>query len=217
MALEGSSLPFPGSLVVLAFGYLLSPDITEMAIIALGMSLTYSVFSYIAYAIGCKMEQQIRKRYSRPLGKAQVWFRRYGEWSIAFLRPFGLGNYISYIAGMSRVHPLRYGIYTIIGIYPWSLGMLWLGRFSRGNAAVIAQVLQEHQGYLLLFSLTAAVALLGGWVYKRHKKIAVFGSWKDGAEAEQDSAQSEEGIVDDAAGKIAAYTDLPTPTRKFGA
>jgi len=32
--------------------------------------------------------------------KGQAFFNRYGVWSIALSRPFGVSNYISYVAGM---------------------------------------------------------------------------------------------------------------------
>ena len=159
MALEGSSLPFPGMAVVLAFGYALQPDLAQLPIIALLMSLAYTGASYIAYGIGRKMEQQIRKRYAKPLDKAQKWFCKYGDWSIALLRPFGLGNYVSYIGGMSRVHPVKYGIYTLMGIYPWSLAMLWLGRVSRGGGEVVKELLWSHR--CLLVTVLAVIVAIG--------------------------------------------------------
>ncbi|MEL7565662.1 MAG: VTT domain-containing protein [Dehalobacterium sp.] len=124
MVLEGSSLPFPGMVAVLAIGNILSPNLIEAFWLALGMSLAYSLASFVPYLIGIKFQSTVHKKFE--LTKVQSWFRKYGEWSICFSRPFGVGNYISYVAGMSNVNPWRYGILTFIGIFPWAYTMLLL-------------------------------------------------------------------------------------------
>lgn len=124
MLLEGSSLPFPGMVVILTIANLMSPGITEAFWLALGMSLAYSLASYIPYFIGLKFQSSLKGRLK--LSKVQSWFRRYGEWSICLSRPFGVGNYISYVAGMSKVNPWRYGVLTFTGIFPWAYAMLLL-------------------------------------------------------------------------------------------
>lgn len=131
MLLEGSSLPFPGLAAVLAIGNLLSPNPLEAFWLALGMSLAYSIASFLPYIIGLKLQSRLHTKLK--LSKVQTWFQRYGVWSICISRPFGVGNYISYVAGMSNVNPLRYGVLTFIGIFPWAYTMLLLasipGRF----------------------------------------------------------------------------------------
>lgn len=125
MLLEGSSIPFPGMLVILAFGNLKSPDWSEALWLALGMSLAYSLASFIPYIIGLRFQSSLTGKLK--IDKVQYLFQKYGQWSICFTRPFGFGNYISYVAGMSRVDPIRYGILTFIGIFPWAYLMLILG------------------------------------------------------------------------------------------
>jgi len=124
MLLEGSSIPFPGMVVILTLGNLMASGIIEAFWLALGMSLAYSLASFIPYMIGLKFQSCLKEK--SKLSKVQAWFRKYGEWSICFSRPFGVGNYISYVAGMSKVNPWRYGILTFTGIFPWAYAMLIL-------------------------------------------------------------------------------------------
>ncbi|WP_345241339.1 hypothetical protein [Pontibacillus salipaludis] len=61
LSIEASSLPFPGGLVVLAYGYILKAS----AITSLGIALlaggVYTLFSYIPYVIGYKLEGKLKK------------------------------------------------------------------------------------------------------------------------------------------------------------
>lgn len=131
MFLEGSSVPFPGVVVVLSYGYALRPSLSELVIIGIVMSIVYSLASFIPYSLAYKSEDAIRKKFGKRLAKAQDWFMRYGLWSVSLTRPFSVGNYISYVAGMSKVPKVKYFLYTFIGILPWSIVMLFVGNEMR--------------------------------------------------------------------------------------
>src|SRR5699024_7485871 len=133
MFLEGTSFPFPGVIMVLTFGYLLSPGYLCIALLAIGMSISYSIASLIPYYLAMKLERFLPARLKKGVKKGQAFFNRYGIWSIALSRPFGVGNYISYVAGMSGVHVFKYFILTFLGIYPWSYVMIFLGDYFNGN------------------------------------------------------------------------------------
>lgn len=167
MVLEGSSLPFPGVLIILTYGYLLHPNITEMMGIALGMSLAYSAASFIPYGIGWKLEKKIKKRFQKKVKKAQHWFHKYGEWSIAFTRPFGVGNYISYVAGMSRINGWKFGLLTLIGIYPWSFIMLLLGRMYKGKTQSVMQLFETFRWYIYAALALIVVCYICVMIYRR--------------------------------------------------
>ncbi|MGY0693898.1 DedA family protein [Virgibacillus sp. FSP13] len=131
MLLEGSSLPFPGVVLVLSFGYILSPGYLNTALLAVNMSVCYSLASLIPYFLGMKLEGFFSKKLKKGLDKGKSFFNRYGVWSIALSRPLGVGNYISYVAGMSRINIVKYFILTFIGIYSWSYIMIILGNYDK--------------------------------------------------------------------------------------
>ncbi len=155
MFLEGSSLPFPGIIIVLVFGYLLHPDMQQIFWLSVGMGLAYSAASYIPYAIGRKLGNNGSGKFSEKLVRALQWFRRYGELSVCVTRPFVLGNYISYAAGMSRVKPWRYGVLTFFGIFPWAFLMLVLGRMYHSSTEEYGKYLFLPIVFFLLFGWTA--------------------------------------------------------------
>lgn len=159
--LEGASVPFPGIVVVLAYGGLLNLSLAGMAGIAAAMAVIYSVASLIPYFIGNKLEHLIRPNIRKGLDKASRIFKRYGIWSIALSRPFGIGNYISYLAGISSVGLLKYLLLTFAGIFPWCLAILYLGDYLNGNYDRFLVLFDEYKmefygtGMLLAILFTA--------------------------------------------------------------
>jgi membrane protein DedA with SNARE-associated domain len=168
MALEGSSLPFPGIILVLSFGYLLTPDLLDIAIISVGMGISYSVASLIPYFIGMKSGDLLPKRFDKGIIKGKQFFNRYGKWSIAISRPFGIGNYISYVAGISKVGLLHYLLLTFVGIYPWSFLMLFLGNYFNGNIQAVKTFLSTYSVYGY-GAILVMVSILSVYYYRKFK------------------------------------------------
>lgn len=165
VAVEASSLPFPGGLITLIFGYLLDMTFLQLVAVGVAASAIYTVFSLIPYAIGYLMEEKLKKLTSRKgIEKAQKGFQKFGVWSVAISRPLGIGNYISYAAGLSRMNILSFLLLTLLGILPWMLGMLWLG--SIGNLESVSKFIEEAQLYGIIVLLAGGT---GYWIY--HKKV----------------------------------------------
>ncbi|SFD71346.1 membrane protein DedA, SNARE-associated domain [Bacillus sp. OV194] len=161
-SLEASSIPFPGALVILIYGFLLKPNLVESLLLALAVSAVYTIFSYVPYMIGYKLESKMKEKFNeKKVEKTKKVFKKYGEWSIALSRPLGIGNYVSYAAGMSKVNRWKFGGLTFIGIFPLAVAMLFLGRL--GEVKTVNHVLQASQSYILA---GAGVLLVGFLLYK---------------------------------------------------
>ena len=156
MFLEGSSLPFPGIAVVLAYGYILPFSYWNTVWVAAVMSVVYWMASLLPYFLGSKLEGLFQKRPKIGLQKAKDLFVRYGAWSVAMSRPFGLGNYISYVAGMSKMRLTPYLLLTFIGIYPWSYVMILVGNYFNGSYEAFKAFYQNNSVYLYI---AAAISL----------------------------------------------------------
>ncbi|MDX8344008.1 DedA family protein [Rossellomorea sp. YZS02] len=169
-AIEASSLPFPGALVTLTYGYVLDPSWIKLIILAIASSVVYTIFSYIPYGIGFKLKDKIKeKTSSKKIEKGQKWFRKCGLWSIAITRPLGIGNYISYVAGISKVNKWKFGGLTFIGIFPITLTMLIVGK--NGNLKSVQSMMSHVQTYLLLGGAVVITGyLLYKFLYKRKAK-----------------------------------------------
>ena len=169
-AIEASSLPFPGALVTLTYGYVLDPSWIKLIILAIASSVVYTIFSYIPYGIGFKLKDKIKeKTSSKKIEKGQKWFRKCGLWSIAITRPLGIGNYISYVAGISKVNRWKFGGLTFIGIFPITLTMLIVGK--NGNLKSVQSMMSHVQTYLLIGGAVIITGyLLYKFLYKRKAK-----------------------------------------------
>ncbi|RSK28239.1 hypothetical protein EJF36_15835 [Bacillus sp. HMF5848] len=170
MFLEGSSLPFPGIAVVVSYGYFLNPSWFKLIVLAVTMSVIYSIASIIPYYLGARMEGVITRRFPKQMKKAAAFFQKYGLWSVALSRPFGVGNYISYVAGMSKVRLGPYFMLTFLGILPWSATILWIGRTFHGNlgeAKVFFMSNTDVAYYALGMSIALGLLLV---IYKQTTK-----------------------------------------------
>ncbi|ASN07102.1 DedA family protein [Virgibacillus necropolis] len=166
LAIEASSLPFPGGLVTLVFGFILNLTIVEVILYGLLASGVYTGFSLIPYYIGYKLEDKLKEKTSRKkIEKAQSWFKKFGVWSIAFARPLGLGNYISYVAGVSKINKWTFLSLTLLGILPWTVGVLWLG--SVGNLKTVKSFMEEFQLYGIIALVVGIIIYI---IYRKNKK-----------------------------------------------
>jgi membrane protein DedA with SNARE-associated domain len=169
MFLEGSSLPFPGIVVVLAYGSILKFSYLNTFIVAVGMSVSYCVASLIPYSIGRKFESQFFKNSKKGLNKASNLFVRYGGWSVALTRPFGLGNYISYVAGISKMKLTPYLLLTFLGIFPWSFLMIVLGHYLNGSYEALRELYQSNSLYFYM-ALAFLLVMIFLYVFLKVKK-----------------------------------------------
>lgn len=168
MAIEGLSVPIPGIIVVLTLGYILNLGLIQTLIVSFFMSSLYSISSFLPYNIGYKLEDLIRKKYSKQINAAQHYFNKYGESSIAILRPFAIGNYISYLAGISKVNKWKFALLTFVGIYPWCVIMLLIGKISRGNIKYAINLAKSYSIYFYLFAALFVLIVTGIIIYRRH-------------------------------------------------
>ena len=168
--LEGASVPFPGIIVVLAYGSLLDLSFAERAGTAVVMGVVYSLASLIPYFVGNKMEHLLGQKIRKGLKKAGHFFHRYGIWSIALSRPFGVGNYISYLAGISNVKLVKYLLLTFIGIFPWCFAILCLGDYLNGNYDRFLSLFNEYKLEFYGIGLLLAILFTAYTIWNRRRK-----------------------------------------------
>ncbi|WLD94690.1 DedA family protein [Alkalihalobacillus sp. AL-G] len=178
MAVEASSLPFPGAIVSLLYGYLLNPSWLDLISLAIFASVVYTIFSFIPYLIGYMLEDKLKEKLNRKnVEKSQKYFQKFGRWTIAVARPFGIGNYLSYVAGISKVNPPIFAALTFIGILPMTFLMLWLGR--SGHVESVHKFMSQFQ---TLFWLIIGISVIIYVGFKIKKKKPSPGSKYEEAE-----------------------------------
>ncbi|TCS94806.1 DedA family protein [Hazenella coriacea] len=168
-AIEASALPFPGALFVLIYGYIFQANPWNLVLIGAANSVVYTIFSMIPYYIGSRIEQFTKKKLDeKKIEKAQKWFKKYGEWSIALSRPTSLGNYVSFISGMSQIKPWRFLFFTFIGVFPWNTLLLFVGHLGTLDSVQNFLTMSSRIGYILFGVI--AIALVIWLIVKKSKQ-----------------------------------------------
>ena len=167
MLVEGASIPFPGILVIFAFSSAMRPTFQESVIICALMALVYTLATFMPYAIGRKFGVKVlsifdnRRKIKASIEKSKELVKKYGVITIAISRFFGWGNKISYIAGISKIKYLPYGILTFGGIFTWALVMMNLGKVFRGDTTRIINAIEKYTIYLyVLLGIVSVVYFL---------------------------------------------------------
>ena len=139
--------------------------------VAMGMSIMYCIASLIPYFIGSKLKGLLLKKPNKGLDKAKNVFNRYGSWSVALLRPFGIGNYISYAAGMSNMELVRYLLFTFLGIYPWCFVILSLGKYFKGDYEGFVSFYYKNSVFFYGIAVLILITMICIYIVNRKKYI----------------------------------------------
>jgi membrane protein DedA with SNARE-associated domain len=91
-------------------------------------SITYTAGSAVQYVFGRFCRHLLERLLSDAIRAKLDWaIEKYGQFAVLWTRPLAVGNYISIPAGMMRMNPIKFTIYTFIGIWPWAVGMSFAG------------------------------------------------------------------------------------------
>jgi membrane protein DedA with SNARE-associated domain len=139
MAAESACIPVPSELIMALGGALAAGAVPGTALNLVGVIIAGTagnvVGSYVAYAAGRYGGQAAVRRWGgwlrvgdRELDRATRWFDRYGPRAVLIGRLLPVvRTFISLPAGIARMDPVRFGIYTTIGCVPWTAALAWAG------------------------------------------------------------------------------------------
>lgn len=170
MLAEGLTLPCPAVAVLLMAGAAVASGKMSFWLIVCIAASAYTVGSYAPYLLGkhCMRVSpdswagKVINRSSIHLDKLRILFSRYGEQSVALARPFWIGNYVSYFAGLSSMPSYRFLILTFGGIMAWSVAVVSLGQAFSANLAQAALLVKQYS--LLAFCVIATIILVLAFV-----------------------------------------------------
>ena len=174
MALESTVLPIPSELVVIPAGYLAYQGKMSMVLIFLASTLGSLTGAFINYAFALWVGRPFLERYGRwffvrpeLLHKTDAFFNRHGAISTFTGRLIpGIRHLISLPAGLTRMSPLTFSLYTCLGAGIWTAVLIALGYFIGGNETLIQENLPLVTG-----ALVAIVALiLAGYVLWQRRR-----------------------------------------------
>jgi membrane protein DedA with SNARE-associated domain len=184
MGLESAGIPIPSEAIMPLAGWMLVKEkglgLAYLLLAAFWGALGNLLGSLLAYWIGEKGGRPLFRAYGRylllspgDLDTAERFFQRHGTAAIFISRLLPVvRTYISFPAGMARMGLVRFGLYTIAGSFPWSLGLAYGGFLLGENWELIRQYMRPFDIPIAV----GAVALIAWWFIHRLRRLSQKGS-----------------------------------------
>lgn len=172
VALENVFPPIPSEIVLPAAGVWAHEGDRGIAhLIAMIVAATAGslVGAWILYLIGAGVGEHRLRAFVRRWGRwfgvkekdfdtADSWFDRHQEMAVLLCRCVPLvRSVVSVPAGLRRMNPLKFTLYTTAGSAVWNTALICVGYFAQQHIQTVADAIEKFQ-YLVVAVILAAVA-----------------------------------------------------------
>ncbi|MCI4369399.1 MAG: DedA family protein [Thermoplasmata archaeon] len=146
MSVESFGIPPLPSEIILPFaGFMIASGTLSWPGAVIAAMLGGLIGSYAAYGVGRWGRTDVLEKSSgflrldpKHLAQMDAFFRRRGESTVLVSRLIPvIRSYISYPAGSARMEPVRFGVFTAIGAFPFTMALLYAGFVLQGRWADI--------------------------------------------------------------------------------
>ncbi len=135
MAIESACIPLPSEIIMPFGGYALAHSHWQLLLVATAGALGCNLGSLPAYWVGAHGGRPMIERYGRfvllslhDLDRVESFFKRYGSITVLVGRSLPVvRTFIALPAGVAKMNPLRFHLYTFIGSWPWCYVLAWVG------------------------------------------------------------------------------------------
>ncbi|MFZ0887625.1 MAG: DedA family protein [Candidatus Binataceae bacterium] len=173
MGLESACIPLPSEVIMPFSGYLVSTGRFNLQVVSIAGALGCLLGSYAAYYVGAFGGRRVLERYGRylliaphELEIADHFFARWGSPAVFTSRLLPvIRTFIAFPAGVARMNPVRFTIYTITGSYLWCLALAWAGMKMGEHWSALAPYFHRFDSVIAVLAV-AGVAL---FLYNRIK------------------------------------------------
>ena len=203
MVAESACIPVPSELTMvfggaLAAGAVAGAHLNLILVIAVGVAGNVAG-SYIAWGVGAYGGRAAWRRWGRyvllrpdDIDRADRWFGRHGTKAVFFGRLLPVvRTFISLPAGIARMPPARFGIYTLAGCIPWTAALAWAGYAVGANWQ---HVVSAFHGATYVIVALIVLLVVAGIVLLVRRRIRDHGGERDrDHDQERDLARNREG------------------------
>jgi len=121
----------------------------------------YTIGSIVPYYLGMNIvylqklawAEKLTQKSAKHIGRLALLFEKHGDQIVAFSRPFWIGNFVSYFAGLAQMSLIKFIVLTFSGIFTWSLAVVSIGEAFSTNLPRAAALIKQY-------SLTATIVVL---------------------------------------------------------
>ncbi len=172
MAIESACIPLPSEIIMPFSGYLVFRGEFDLLWVGMAGAFGCVVGSVPAYYLGLFGGRPLIEKYGKyvlishhDLDIADRWFARYGDWAIFFSRLLPVvRTFISFPAGVARMNVPRFILYTMVGSFPWCLGLAYIGMKLGQNWNTLG-------GYFHKFDMVIGSLIFIGFIYYVYRHI----------------------------------------------
>ena len=167
MFLESSFFPFPSEVVMIPAGYLAYQGKMNL-LLAISIGIMGSLAgAWLNYFLADKFGRKLLLRFikEKHLRQVENFFEKHGHISTFNGRLIPIvRQYISFPAGLAKMNPLKFTLYTTLGAGIWITILTFLGYFLGQNEKLIHQYLSQITQITLLAILVLTIIYI---YYKR--------------------------------------------------
>ena len=135
MAIESACIPLPSEVIMPFSGYLVYTGRFSLFWVATVGALGCNLGSLVAYYVGYYGGRPLVERYGfyiflseKELHWADQFFAKRGDWAVFIARLLPVvRTFIALPAGIARMKPLRFHLFTFAGSWPWCFMLAWIG------------------------------------------------------------------------------------------
>ncbi len=177
MALESANIPIPSEVTMPLAGWMLVQAkglLLWRAALDGGFygALGCTIGSIASYLLGFWGGRPFLRRWGRyilisqhDLEQADRWFARWGDWAVFISRLMPIvRTFISFPAGVTRVHFLRFTVYSFVGSFIWCGALAIAGHAFGSEWERIREIMRP-------FDIPIAIALLAGMAYYIYRHV----------------------------------------------
>jgi membrane protein DedA with SNARE-associated domain len=173
MTAESALLPVPSEVIMPFAGYLAYSGTFDIWLVILMGVLGDLVGSWIAYIVGLKVSRAGILKYGKyillresHLENAERWFQKYGDKAIFLSRLTPIvRTVISLPAGIGKMDPKKFTLYTFAGSIIWDSALAYLGYSLGQNWSTI----ENYFKYIDVLIIVVAVAIIAFYIIRRRR------------------------------------------------
>lgn len=190
VALETIVAPIPSEVILPMAGWKVSQSAADPSVLepltrlpwniplAVALATVGSVAgALVGYAIGAWGGRPVLDRYGRYVGigaedldRADRWFDRWGSWAVFLGRMVPLvRTFVSYPAGISRMHLGRFLLFSTLGSLPWNAALIYAGFVVGENYPQIEAALKPFETVIYAAVVGLVLLLVARWRWRKRR------------------------------------------------
>ncbi|MDP9039508.1 MAG: DedA family protein [Acidobacteriota bacterium] len=136
MAIESACIPLPSEIIMPFAGFVLGTTTAKLLLVATAGAIGCNLGSIPPYLIGAWGGRPMVERFGKylllsrhDLDSTEHYFSKYGGLTVLVGRLLPVvRTFIALPAGIARMNPVRFHVYTFVGSWPWCFALAWVGK-----------------------------------------------------------------------------------------